>query len=196
MNETTDSPKDIIVGLLTALAKSFTEHHDLLEITSTLEGDRVVVRWIAHPDDAAKIIGKGGGTFYAMKTIGLCATAKLGFEFHLTRIKDQSGETKDPNPKPPQYHQNWPRDEIGELIRTTCENIFEGNVLVEWVTERGSESTANVSVGAAEKFAVPQEQLEDSLSTVFNAIGHVVGRKIYVKLRREENHNRTGANVK
>lgn len=196
IEERKETAEDVLHAVLRALVEGFTEHHDLLNFEVRRTGVNIEVRPTAHPNDAAKMIGTGGEKFHALKRIATCIAARSGCAVHISFVEDAPGQVKCADEPPPAYRADWPRAEIEALLRLTMTQLLDGDFDVAWTNEHDNDSTAVVTHGAAERFAVPDRTLADSVSKVFNAIGLACGRRLYVQFFREENHNRPDANAR
>ena len=167
------------------LARMFTVHHDLLTVEANHAGDFVTLSPRAHSEDASKLVGSGGANFRALINVLNVAAARLGVRFYLARVKDVRGTEKPQRQPPFKADPNWPKDEIMALFRQTCADLFDQPFTTEWSHQSGDTSFIELELAAGERISLPDEQLADGLSIVFNAIGMSHHRKLRVSLERK-----------
>ncbi len=64
--------------LVLVLARSLVDEPDRVEVTGTETDSRVDLELRVAPDDMGKIIGRGGRTIRAIRTVAKAASVKLG----------------------------------------------------------------------------------------------------------------------
>lgn len=187
MNDTKESLK--LQEIFLRLAKMFTVHHDLLTVEANHAGDFVTLSPRAHSEDASKLVGTGGANFRALINVLNVAAARLGVRFYLARIKDIRGTEKPATQPRFMAVPNWPKNEIMALFRKTCADLLDQPFETEWEHQKGDTSFIDLKVSSAEQISLPDEQLADGLSIIFNAIGMSHGRKLRVSLERKGRPN-------
>ena len=105
MSPTTDTAENTaattapdMVALFTAIARTLVNAPDEVEVEAFDEDDATVIEVVVAPDDVTRLIGKGGRTARALRTILAAASAKLeGKRFELDIIEDDDEDEDDVN---------------------------------------------------------------------------------------------------
>ena len=84
-----------LVALFTAIAKSLVNAPDEVEVEAFPEDDSTVLEVYVADDDVTRLIGKGGRTARALRTILAAASEKLDEKFELDIIEDDVDEDDD-----------------------------------------------------------------------------------------------------
>lgn len=71
-------PESVVEETLAYVARSLVEHPEDVRVASVPDGARTVVRLTVHPDDAGRVIGRGGRVARAIRTVTKAAAAKAG----------------------------------------------------------------------------------------------------------------------
>ena len=103
MSQATDTPESTtagapapdLVALFTAIAKSLVNEPNEVEVEAFPEDDATVLEVVVAPDDVTRLIGKGGRTARALRTILAAASEKLDEKFELDIIEDDVDEDDD-----------------------------------------------------------------------------------------------------
>jgi predicted RNA-binding protein YlqC (UPF0109 family) len=67
-----------LANLVLVLARSLVEERDRVEVSGTESDSRVDLELRVAPEDMGKIIGRGGRTIRAIRTVAKAASVKLG----------------------------------------------------------------------------------------------------------------------
>jgi predicted RNA-binding protein YlqC (UPF0109 family) len=67
-----------LANLVLVLARSLVEEPDSVEVSGTESDSRVDLELRVAPEDMGKIIGRGGRTIRAIRTVAKAASVKLG----------------------------------------------------------------------------------------------------------------------
>jgi uncharacterized protein len=67
-----------LANLVLVLARSLVEEPDRVEVSGTESDSRVDLELRVAPEDMGKIIGRGGRTIRAIRTVAKAASVKLG----------------------------------------------------------------------------------------------------------------------
>lgn len=144
-------------------------------------GDTVGAIAFPDPQDVAVLVGAGGATQRALRVL-LAAVARKGgldcaFSVRDEHLRVHVGRKEwrdDPA---------WPKDEVGLLVRRTCEAMFSLPFVVSWLPDgQGREvSHLEVTLSPSEPKRTTDAELTEALSRVVNAVGARNGRKIYVE---------------
>jgi len=92
---TTGAPAPDLVALFTAIAKSLVNEPNEVEVEAFPEDDSTVLELVVAPDDVTRLIGKGGRTARALRTILAAASEKLDEKYELDIIEDDVDEDDD-----------------------------------------------------------------------------------------------------
>ena len=103
MSQATDTPESTtagapapdLVALFTAIAKSLVNEPNEVEVEAFPEDDATVLELVVAPDDVTRLIGKGGRTARALRTILAAASEKLDEKYELDIIEDDVDEDDD-----------------------------------------------------------------------------------------------------
>ena len=129
--------------------------------------------------DVGALIGSSGIMHLSLRCILTAYAARGELGFHLSPII----EPKDRTPLPDNGTMQMSIEQIGELFTETCAGLFGKVHAWSWEhDDRRSNICLIISKNEARK--VSDAQLGESLSRIFNAIGHCNCRKIYVLLER------------
>lgn len=63
-------------SLVAELIKPLVTHPDVVNTTSSIDGDKIVVKALVHPDDLGRVIGKKGRVASAIRTIAHAAAIR------------------------------------------------------------------------------------------------------------------------
>ncbi|MDR3735352.1 MAG: KH domain-containing protein [Acidobacteriaceae bacterium] len=85
---TPGAPAPDMVALFTAIARTLVSEPDEVEVEAFDEDDATVIEVVVAPDDVTRLIGKGGRTARALRTILAAASAKLNQKFELDIVED------------------------------------------------------------------------------------------------------------
>jgi len=88
-------PVPDMVALFTAIARTLVNEPDEVEVEAFDEDGATVIEVVAAPDDVTRLIGKGGRTARALRTILAAASAKLDQKFELDIVEDDDDEDED-----------------------------------------------------------------------------------------------------
>jgi len=77
-----------MVALFTAITRTLVNEPDEVEVEAFDEDGAIVIEVVAAPDDVTRLIGKGGRTARALRTILAAASAKLNQKFELDIVED------------------------------------------------------------------------------------------------------------
>jgi uncharacterized protein len=107
MSQATDTPESTtagapapdLVALFTAIAKSLVNEPNEVEVEAFPEDDATVLEVVVAPDDVTRLIGKGGRTARALRTILAAASEKLDEKYELDIIEDDVDEDDDHQPE-------------------------------------------------------------------------------------------------
>lgn len=69
---------DVVAATLAYLARSLVDHPDDVRVSVVPEADRTLLRLDVHPDDAGRVIGRGGRVARAIRSVTKAAAAKQG----------------------------------------------------------------------------------------------------------------------
>lgn len=161
------------------MAAGFTKHPKEIGVVMELVDGSVAMTLKPTAGDIGSLIGANGIMHLSLRSVLTVFAARGGFGFHLAPII----EPKDRTPLPDNGTKPMTIEQIGDLFTFVCENIFEKVHAWSWEHDkRRSNICLMISKNEARKIA--DVQLEESLSRIFNAIGHCNGRKIYAVLER------------
>jgi predicted RNA-binding protein YlqC (UPF0109 family) len=90
--ETAGTSAPDLVALFTAIAKSLVDAPDEVEVEAFPEDDATVLEVVVAPEDVTRLIGKGGRTARALRTILAAASEKLDGDYELDIIEDDDDE--------------------------------------------------------------------------------------------------------
>jgi len=92
---TAGAPAPDLVALFTAIAKSLVDAPDEVEVEAFPEDDSTVLELYVADDDVTRLIGKGGRTARALRTILAVASDKLDERYTLDIVEDEDDEDDD-----------------------------------------------------------------------------------------------------
>ena len=103
MSQATDTPESTtagapapdLVALFTAIAKSLVNEPNEVEVEAFPEDDATVLEVVVAPDDVTRLIGKGGRTARALRTILAVASDKLDERYTLDIVEDDDEDDDD-----------------------------------------------------------------------------------------------------
>ena len=81
-----------LVALFTAIAKSLVDAPDEVEVEAFPEDDATVLEVYVADDDVTRLIGKGGRTARALRTILAVASEKLDGDYELDIVEDEEDD--------------------------------------------------------------------------------------------------------
>ena len=87
-----------LVALFTAIAKSLVNAPDEVEVEAFPEDDSTVLEVYVADDDVTLLIGKGGRTARALRTILAVASEKMSERYTLDIVEDDDDEDDDGGP--------------------------------------------------------------------------------------------------
>ncbi len=175
--------------LFTELATGFTKHPEEMRVEINQAANFVTLTPMAHAEDSAKLVGRAGHNFNAMRTLLQFAADKLNVRLHLSRVRDLPGT------KLPDYQAsyaddpNWPKDEIQKLLASVCGKLF--TMFIVSYEHQPKKSCLIITLPEDEKFVIPQIQVEECLGIIVAAIGRNHGRVLGVRLASNLNLNQT-----
>lgn len=73
-----DEQSQDLSGLVEGLVRPLVDFEDDLEITSTFEGNSQRIDISVNPDDAGKVIGRGGRVIKSIRTLARAAASRHG----------------------------------------------------------------------------------------------------------------------
>ena len=83
-HDTAQTEHDSVLGLISFLAVNLVDHPDAVTVTLTEKQGREIYQVRVHPEDLGKMIGKGGQTARAIRTLLTAVSAnsdrRLGLE--------------------------------------------------------------------------------------------------------------------
>ena len=89
------APAPDLVALFTAIAKSLVNEPNEVEVEAFPEDDATVLEVYVADDDVTRLIGKGGRTARALRTILAAASEKLEGKYELDIVEDDDDEDED-----------------------------------------------------------------------------------------------------
>jgi len=92
---TAGAPAPDLVALFTAIAKSLVDAPDEVEVEAFPEDDSTVLELYVADDDVTRLIGKGGRTARALRTILAVTSDKLDERYTLDIVEDEDDEDDD-----------------------------------------------------------------------------------------------------
>jgi hypothetical protein len=101
MSQATDTAENAgatapdLVALFTAIAKSLVNAPDEVEVEAFPEDDSTVLEVYVADDDVTRLIGKGGRTARALRTILAAASEKMDERYTLDIVEDEDDEDDD-----------------------------------------------------------------------------------------------------
>ena len=93
----------LVAGTLAYLARSLVDHPDDVRVTVEPGHPRTVVRLTVHPDDVARVIGRGGRVARSLRAITKAAAARADVMVHV--------QIGDPRPDRPDHDREAPSSE-------------------------------------------------------------------------------------
>ena len=84
-----------LVALFTAIAKSLVNEPDEVEVEAFPEDDSTVLEVYVADDDVTRLIGKGGRTARALRTILAAASEKMSERYTLDIVEDDDEDDDD-----------------------------------------------------------------------------------------------------
>ncbi len=81
-----------MVALFTAIARSLVDAPEEVEVEAFPEDDVTVLELVVAPEDVTRLIGKGGRTARALRTILAVASEKMDTEYELDIIEDDEDD--------------------------------------------------------------------------------------------------------
>ena len=84
-----------LVALFTAIAKSLVNEPNEVEVEAFPEDDATVLEVYVADDDVTRLIGKGGRTARALRTLLAAASDKLEGKYELDIVEDDDEEDDD-----------------------------------------------------------------------------------------------------
>lgn len=85
------SDESLVAGTLAYLARSLVDHPDDVRVTVEPGHPRTVVRLDVHPDDTARVIGRGGRVARSLRALTKVAAARVDMSVHV-----QIGDARPP----------------------------------------------------------------------------------------------------
>lgn len=177
MNDTIQLEK-----LVLRMVRRFTRFHDNMELKCVRTPRTLNLSFCAHADDVPRIIGSNGLTIRALRAVVQAMADSLQVKVNLNVMEPKVGKrlVQEPFRVNPDYQIT----EDEQLLREVGGAIFNDGVSVNWVST-DTESATLVLVVEAERNQYDQE-LERSLSTIWNAIGKSHGKKLCVEIELRE----------
>ena len=173
------SPADI-ERFIRRLVAGFTQHPDALGIDTELVNGTISVQFRPAAGDTGALIGTGGKMHNSFKTVLTALAARGGLNLYLAAVVEPDSKlVADANTSKLSF------DEIGKMFGETCAELFERPFGWAWDTDE-RRSNINLMISKNESRHVTDAELGESLSRIFNAIGHCNGYKIYVILERSK----------
>jgi len=93
--ENAGAPAPDLVALFTAIAKSLVDAPDEVEVEAFPEDEATVLEVVVAPEDVTRLIGKGGRTARALRTILAAVSEKLDGDYELDIIEDDDEDDED-----------------------------------------------------------------------------------------------------
>jgi uncharacterized protein len=93
--ENAGTPAPDLVALFTAIAKSLVNAPDEVEVEAFPEDDSTVLEVYVADDDVTLLIGKGGRTARALRTILAAVSEKMDERYTLDIVEDDEDEDDD-----------------------------------------------------------------------------------------------------
>lgn len=178
---------EVFKDFLSSLFRMMLKFPNDVRIDVAESGNRIIVSIAPNMQDFGRLIGMGGVMFQSLKIVLIAMSSKLRVKVFLSRI-EPTGREHQPEINAKEYiaRRDWPRDEIVELFKQTCASVFEHpTVSLRLIDEGKDASRFYVEIDERERTMFSEEELTDSLSVIFCAIGKANGHKIYVTLTRK-----------
>jgi hypothetical protein len=89
-DEAQEGDQGVVAATLAYLARSLVDHPDDVNVAVIPDGDRTVLRLTVHPEDAGRVIGRGGRVARAIRVVTKAAATREGIPVFV-----QIGEPRD-----------------------------------------------------------------------------------------------------
>lgn len=135
----------------------------------THSGDRLTkYNIVCHKADAARILGRGGERFRALKALMGCAGKRQGRMLLLESLEQPTIGTIQPWPKF-EYNAKWPSKAVRKLLQETCDAVFRFPVNLEF--EQMEDRAVFIVLHDSQEPVLLVNEITPALQNVFLGIG-------------------------
>jgi predicted RNA-binding protein YlqC (UPF0109 family) len=173
----------LVTNLLRRVITRMILHPEDLVISTRLSQTSINLKLQAQVSDTGKIIGERGSMFNALKAICLTMGQRYGVTILLGRIEEPEDGQKDEFTRF-KLNDQWKYEfetVDRQLLELVCTHTFKGDSTVT-SSEIGKGETQFDILVARDEQARPCQAMQESLQTIFTAIGKAQGRLIYITI--------------
>jgi predicted RNA-binding protein YlqC (UPF0109 family) len=169
-----------IEGMVKALVTGLIAYPEHLEIATREMNQSVLIEVRAHCDDTGKLLGYRRQTYLALQTlVGLAAMRFM----RIARLRVLDSVVGKPQGMAQfRPRDDWNMDRFDGILHRTLETIFVSYPGFKASHFTGGVSIYEVHVKQSEIERVPWRRVNESIKTVFDAIGKSMGRETQVEL--------------
>lgn len=173
--------REQVLKLYRLLACGMIDHGELLETDAVIGSSGIQVKTRAEKEDHGRLLGKGGATFRAFRTVLGLIGYRSNIAVRLMPLDDPIHGERAIFQPPMSPADNWKSDEIKSWLEKILKEILLFPYTVEAVEDEPEHKTIFVlAIDAREQLPLVTADFLKCLSIIFNAIGNNKGRHITV----------------
>ena len=174
--------RENVLKIYRLLACGMIEHGELLETDAVVGSELLQVKVRAHREDHGRLLGKGGATFHAFRTVLGLIGYRAKFAVRLLPLENPIHGERAIFQPPMSPAENWNSDEVKAMLEKVLKILLAYPYTLDTVEDEIEHRTIFIlQPDEREQMPLAKHDLLKNLSVIFNAIGNNKGRTIAIQ---------------